>query len=56
MLKLDFYFLQFLLKIQSCEKSVKDLNSGEEPKLINYAICFLLYCIIVKIFYENCQN
>ena len=29
MLKLDFYFLQFLLKIQSCEESVKDENSGE---------------------------
>ena len=29
MLKLYFYFLQFLLKIQICEESVKDENSGE---------------------------
>ena len=29
MLKLDFYFLQFLLKIQRCEKSVKDKSSEE---------------------------
>ena len=29
MLKFYFYFLQFLLKIQSCEESAKDENSGE---------------------------
>ena len=29
MLKLHFYLLQFLLKIQSCEKIVEDKNSGE---------------------------
>ena len=29
MLKSYFYFLQFLLKIQSCEENVKDEDSGE---------------------------
>ena len=29
MLKLYFYFLQFHLKIQSCENSVKNESSGE---------------------------
>ena len=29
MLKLYFYFLQFLLKIQSFEENVEDENSGE---------------------------
>ena len=29
MLKLYFYFLQFLLKIQNCEESVKDESSGQ---------------------------
>ena len=40
MLKLYFYFLQFLLQIQSCEGSVKHGDSGEQPKLISYLICF----------------
>ena len=29
MFKPSFYILQFLLKIRSCEKSVKDKSSGE---------------------------
>ena len=42
--------MQFLLKIESCKKGVKDESSGEQPKLTNYVICFLLFCVIVKIF------
>ena len=42
MLKLYFYFLQFLLKIQSCEKSVKDKSFGEKPKPANYVIFFAI--------------
>ena len=56
MLNLFFYFLKFPLKIQSCEKSVEDKSSGEQPKLTNYVICFLLFSVIVKILYENCQS
>ena len=56
MLKLYFYFLQFLQKIQSCEESVDDKSTGEQSKLTNYVNCFLLFCLIVKIFHENCQN
>ena len=56
MLKLFFYFLQFLLKIQSCEKIDKDESFKEQPKLTKYINCFLLFCVIVKIFYEDCQN
>ena len=40
MLNLYFYFLQFLPKIQSCEKSVKYKSSEEQPKLTNYVNCF----------------
>ena len=50
MLNLYFYILQFLLKIQSCEESVTDENSGEYPELTNYVSCFLLFFVIVKIF------
>ena len=55
MLKLYFYFLQFLQKIRSCEKSVEDKSAGEQPKLTNYVIYFLLSYIFVKTFYKNCQ-
>ena len=50
MLKLNFYFLHFILKSQSCEKSVKDKSSWKKPNLTNYAICLLLFCVIVKVF------
>ena len=43
MLKLYFYFLQFLVKIQICEKSVEDKSSGELPKLTN---CNLFLAIL----------
>ena len=56
MLNLYFYFLQFLLKIEICEKRFKDKSSGEQPKLTSYVIRFLLFCVIVKIFQGNCQN
>ena len=42
-----FDFLQFLLEIQSCEKSDEDNSSGEKPKLTNYVICFLISSVIV---------
>ena len=55
MLKLYFYLLQFLQKIQSCEENVKDKSSEEKPKVTIYVIFFWRSCIFVKIFYENCQ-
>ena len=56
MLKLYFYFLQIVLKIQSCQKSAENKSSVDLSKLTNYVICFLLSFVFVKIFYENCQN
>ena len=57
MLNLYFYFLQFLLKIQSCEKSVKNENEAmEKRKVTSFVKCFLLSRVIVKKFYENFQN
>ena len=47
MLNLYFYFLQFFLKIQSCEKSVKDKSSGEitkTNKLCNLFLAILGHC------------
>ena len=55
MLDLYFYFLQFLLKIQSCEKSVKDKSSGEQPKLTSYVICFLLFASLTRLFTETAK-
>ena len=53
--KIILLLLQFLLKIQSFEKSVVFKSAGEQPKLTNYKIWFLLFGVIVKIFHENCQ-
>ena len=56
MLKLNFYFLQLVPKIHTFGESDKDESSGEKQKLTNYVICFMLFCIFVKLFYENCPN
>ena len=56
MLNLYFYFLQIVLKFHFFEKSDKKKNFGEQAKSTNYLISFLLFCVIVKISYENCQN
>ena len=56
MLKSYFYFVQFHLKNQSCEEDVKDESFEEKPNIANYAFFFLLFCVIVKIFLENCRN
>ena len=49
MLKFYFYFLQ----IHTFEKSDKDQSFGEQKKLTNHLICFLLSSVVVKISYEN---
>ena len=56
MLNFYFLFLNFYLKNQIRENSVKDKNSGEEPKLTINVICFLLSCILVIILYEKCPD
>ena len=49
MLNLYFYILQFLPRIQSCEKSDKDESFKEKAKPTSYVVCFLLCSVIVKI-------
>ena len=55
MLKLNFYFLQFLLKVQSCEESAKDKSSGEKPKLTNYVICFCYLASLSRFFTKTAK-
>ena len=50
MLNLYFYFMKFLLKIQSCEKSVKDKNSGDQTKLTNYVIFSCYFASLSRFF------
>ena len=53
MLKLDFYFLQIVLKIHNFAKSDKDKSFGEQPEPTSYLICFWLCCVIVEIFFTK---